>query len=103
MRRTLPTSIEAMPSGSAVADGQLGRAAADVEHEEGPVLRVEAGGGAGEGEPGLLLAGEHLDRHAEDRLPPRRGTASRLADVAQRPAVPTARTRVAPCASRTSR
>ena len=55
-------------------DDELGGAAADVDHEERAVGRVELGGGAAERELGLLLAREQLGADADDRPRPRRRT-----------------------------
>ena len=54
-----------LPGGGSGADGELGRPAADVDHEVG-AGSVEPGGGAEEREAALLLAGEGLHGRAED-------------------------------------
>jgi hypothetical protein len=67
--RTQPTSTERAARTLVVADDELGRAAADVHDQEGAVEVGAAGqfpGGAGEGERGLLVAGDHLGFDAED-------------------------------------
>ena len=95
----MSTEIAALDAVVAAADDELGRAAADVHHQ----VRRPASAGrpahrAGERQPGLLVAGDHLGLDAQGRLAPcpgsrRRCAASRDAEVA------TIRTRSAPSVS----
>ena len=87
----------APPSTASVAEHELGRAAADVDDEERRLRRraAQLAGRAGEGQLGLLVAGDHLRLDAEDRsrtpaTNSSRFSASRVAEVA------TKRTRSAP-------
>ena len=85
--RTTPACSEAWKAISrAGADDQLGRAAADVDHQRRLARRV-LGGGAEVGEPRLLLAVEDAGREREALAQlgdegARRWTASRTALVA---------------------
>ena len=67
VRRTQPTSIEIRPVGLVGADDELGRAAADVDHEIGLGL-ARARPSRRELEPRFFLAAEELGPYAEQLL-----------------------------------
>ena len=102
VREALPISSEVDAGGLGVADDQLGRPAADVDHEAGPRSRPRRRGRPTNVNRGLLVRGQHAQRAAED-LGDELATASSALAASRAAAVATVATSGTPCSSISAR
>ena len=102
--RRRPASRRGSASSPAAADDELGRAAADVDHQRrARVAASRARGRAEERQPRLLLAGQRCARRARSARAPRRRTPRRWRRRAPREVRTATRRVAAPAASIASR